>query len=120
MNPMDVGPYSVFPVKLGLQLGYWGASPPPDALEKVIDAEKLGFDAVFTAEAWGSDAFTPLAWYGSHTSPVPLGTSILQPSARTPTPTAHPALTPAPPSGGPPNLPPGAAAPPAATGLCPP
>jgi F420-dependent oxidoreductase-like protein len=80
-------------VKLGLQLGYWGASPPPDALEKVIDAEKLGFDAVFTAEAWGSDAFTPLAWYGSHTSRVRLGTSIVQLSARTPTATAMAALT---------------------------
>ena len=80
-------------MKLGLQLGYWGASPPPDALEKVIDAEKLGFDAVFTAEAWGSDAFTPLAWYGSHTSRIRLGTSIVQLSARTPTATAMAALT---------------------------
>src|SRR5260370_11930403 len=84
MNPMDVGPYSVFPVKLGLQLGYWGASPPPDALEKVIDAEKLGFDAVFTAEAWGSDAFTPLAWYGSPTARGRPGTPHLPPPAPAP------------------------------------
>jgi F420-dependent oxidoreductase-like protein len=80
-------------VKLGLQLGYWGASPPPDALDKVVEAEKLGFDAVFTAEAWGSDAFTPLAWYGSRTSRIRLGTSIVQLSARTPTATAMAALT---------------------------
>jgi F420-dependent oxidoreductase-like protein len=80
-------------VKLGLQLGYWGAAPSPDAQEKVIEAEKLGFDAVFTAEAWGSDAFTPLAWYGSRTSRIRLGTSIVQLSGRTPTATAMAALT---------------------------
>ena len=80
-------------MKLGLQLGYWGASPPPDALDKVVEAERLGFDAVFTAEAWGSDAFTPLAWYGSRTSRIRLGTSIVQLSARTPTATAMAALT---------------------------
>jgi F420-dependent oxidoreductase-like protein len=80
-------------VKLGLQLGYWGAGPPPDALDKVLEAERLGFDAVFTAEAWGSDAFTPLAWLGSHTTRIRLGTSIVQLSARTPTGTAMAALT---------------------------
>jgi F420-dependent oxidoreductase-like protein len=80
-------------MKLGLQLGYWGASPPADALEKLVEAEKLGFDAAFTAEAWGSDAFTPLAWWGSRTSRIRLGTSIVQVSARTPTATAMAALT---------------------------
>jgi F420-dependent oxidoreductase-like protein len=80
-------------MKLGLQLGYWQAQPPKDALEKVLEAEKLGFDIVFTAESWGSDAFSPLAWYGSHTSRIKLGTSIVQISARTPTSTAMHALT---------------------------
>jgi F420-dependent oxidoreductase-like protein len=80
-------------VKLGLQLGYWGAQPPTDALERVLEAERLGYDTVFTAEAWGSDAFGPLAWWGSQTSRVRLGTSIVQISARTPTSCAMHALT---------------------------
>ena len=80
-------------MQLGLTLGYWGASPPPDALERILEAERLGFDAVFTAESWGSDAFGPLAWWGSHTSTIRLGTSIVQMSARAPTTCAMHALT---------------------------
>lgn len=80
-------------MKLGLQLGYWSAQPPADAQAKVIEAERLGFDIVFTAESWGSDAFTPLAWWGAATSRIKLGTSIVQMSARTPTSTAMSALT---------------------------
>jgi F420-dependent oxidoreductase-like protein len=80
-------------VKLALQLGYWGAQPPTDALAKLLEAERLGYDAAFTAEAWGSDAFTPLAWLGSRTSRIKLGTSIVQLSGRTPTATAMAALT---------------------------
>jgi F420-dependent oxidoreductase-like protein len=80
-------------MKLALTLGYWSAQPPAGALEKVKEAERLGFDAVFTAESWGSDAFTPLAWWGSHTERIRLGTSIVQISARTPTSTAMHALT---------------------------
>jgi F420-dependent oxidoreductase-like protein len=80
-------------MKLGLTLGYWGADPPTDALERILEAERLGFDAVFTAESWGSDAFGPLAWWGSQTSTIRLGTSIVQISARTPTSCAMHALT---------------------------
>jgi F420-dependent oxidoreductase-like protein len=80
-------------VKLALTLGYWGAGPPADALPKVLEAERLGFDAVFTAESWGSDAYTPLAWWGSQTSRIKLGTSIVQLSARSPAATAMAALT---------------------------
>jgi F420-dependent oxidoreductase-like protein len=80
-------------MKLGLTLGYWGASPPTDALERILEAERLGFDTVFTAESWGSDAFGPLAWWGSHTSTIRLGTSIVQISARAPTSCAMHALT---------------------------
>src|SRR5687768_14050942 len=80
-------------MKLGLQLGYWGAGPPPNAVELVAAAEESGFDAVFAAEAWGSDAFTPLAWWGSGTSRVRLGTSVVQMSARTPAACAMHALT---------------------------
>jgi F420-dependent oxidoreductase-like protein len=80
-------------VQLGLTLGYWGAQPPTDALAKILEAERLGYDAVFTAESWGSDAFGPLAWWGSQTSRIRLGTSIVQISARTPTSCAMHALT---------------------------
>jgi F420-dependent oxidoreductase-like protein len=80
-------------VKLALTLGYWSAQPPADAIPKVLEAERLGFDAVFTAESWGSDAYTPLAWWGSQTSRIKLGTSIVQLSARTPAATAMAALT---------------------------
>ena len=80
-------------MKLGLQLGYWGAQPPTGVGELVAAAEESGFDAVFTAEAWGSDAFTPLAWWGRETSRLRLGTSIVQLSGRTPTSIAMHALT---------------------------
>jgi len=80
-------------LKLGLQLGYWGAQPPEDLIGTAQEAERLGYDAIFTAEAWGSDAFTPLAWIGAHTSKVRLGTAIAQLSGRTPTATAMAALT---------------------------
>jgi F420-dependent oxidoreductase-like protein len=80
-------------MKLGLQLGYWGAQPPDNHAQLVAAAEDAGFDAVFTAEAWGSDAYTPLAWWGSSTQRVRLGTSVVQLSARTPTACAMAALT---------------------------
>jgi F420-dependent oxidoreductase-like protein len=80
-------------MKLGLQLGYWGAGPPDGTGELVRAAEEAGFDAIFAAEAWGSDAFTPLAWWGRETSRVRLGTSIVQMSGRTPTSIAMHVLT---------------------------
>jgi F420-dependent oxidoreductase-like protein len=80
-------------MKLGLQLGYWGAQPPDNHAELVAAAEDAGFDTVFTAEAWGSDAYTPLAWWGRQTTRMRLGTSVIQLSARTPTACAMAALT---------------------------
>jgi F420-dependent oxidoreductase-like protein len=80
-------------VKLGLQLGYWGAQPPVGVPELLAAAEECGFDSVFTAEAWGSDAFTPLAWWGRETTRLRLGTSIVQMSGRTPTSIAMHTLT---------------------------
>jgi F420-dependent oxidoreductase-like protein len=80
-------------MKLGLQLGYWGAQPPENHAELVAAAEEAGFDTVFTAEAWGSDAYTPLAWWGRETERMRLGTSVIQLSARTPTACAMAALT---------------------------
>ena len=80
-------------MKLGLQLGYWGAQPSEGFVDVAQQAENLGFDSIWTAEAWGSDAFTPLAWIGANTSKIKLGTSVVQLSARTPTATAMAALT---------------------------
>ncbi|WP_206613393.1 LLM class F420-dependent oxidoreductase [Parahaliea mediterranea] len=79
-------------LKLGLQLGYWGAAPPPDFIERAVEAENLGYDSVWTAESWGNDCFTPLAWIGAKTSRIRLGTSVAQLSARTPTACAMAAL----------------------------
>ncbi len=73
-------------LSLGLQLGYWGALAPGNAhVEMAQEAERLGFDSVWTAESWGNDCFTPLAWIGAHTKTIRLGTSVAQLSARTPT-----------------------------------
>jgi len=80
-------------LKLGLQFGYWGAQPHANFVELAQEAERLGYDSVFTAEAWGSDCFTPLAWIGAHTERIRLGTAVCQLSARTPTATAMATLT---------------------------
>jgi F420-dependent oxidoreductase-like protein len=80
-------------MKLGLGMGYWSAGPPPDMLDTVLEAERLGYDSLWTAEAYGSDALTPLAWYGSHTSRIKLGTGICQMPARTPTALGMAAMT---------------------------
>lgn len=80
-------------MKFALQLGYWGAQPPTDHAQLVAAAEDSGFDAMFTAEAWGSDAFTPLAWWGRETTRLRLGVSVAQLSARTPTACAMASLT---------------------------
>ena len=80
-------------MRLGYHTGYWSAGPPPGAQEAVLGAEQLGFDSVWTAEAYGSDALTPLAWWGARTSRIRLGTAIAQISARTPTAAAMAALT---------------------------
>jgi len=80
-------------MKLGLMTGYWGARPPGNLIELAQRAEALGYWGFFTAEAYGSDALTPLAWVGAHTERIKLGTAIVQLSARTPTATAMHALT---------------------------
>jgi F420-dependent oxidoreductase-like protein len=80
-------------MRLGLALGYWGRGPDPRHLELARAAERLGYDSVWTAEAWGSDAFTALTWIAAHTTRIKLGTGIAQMAARTPTATAMHALT---------------------------
>ncbi|MEW9530119.1 LLM class F420-dependent oxidoreductase [Microbispora sp. NPDC049125] len=79
-------------LRLGLNLGYWQRHA-DDATETVLTAERLGYESVWTAEAYGSDAFTPLAWYGARTSRIKLGTSVAQLSARPPVTTAMTAMT---------------------------
>src|SRR3954452_9256012 len=80
-------------MKLGLNTGYWSAGPPAGAEESIAEAERLGFDSMWTAEAYGSDCLTPLAWWGSRTSMLRLGASIIQMSAPTPSATAMAAVT---------------------------
>ena len=81
-------------LKLGLNTGYWASGPPsPAALAAVKEAERLGFDSIWTSEAYGSDALTPLAWWGAQTERVRLGTAIMQMSARRPAAAAMAAMT---------------------------
>lgn len=80
-------------LRYGVMFGYWQAQPHPTFVEVAQAAEGLGFHSAWTAEAWGSDAFSPLTWIGAHTTKLKLGTSIVQISARTPAATAMHALT---------------------------
>lgn len=80
-------------MRIGLHTGYWSAGPPEGMAEAVVEADTLGVDSVWTAEAYGSDALTPLAWWGARTERIRLGTAVAQISARTPTATAMAALT---------------------------
>ncbi len=80
-------------LKLGLAQGYWSAGPNPNFVEMAQEAENLGFDSVWSAEAWGNDAFTPLAWIGAQTEKIKLGTAVVQLSGRTPTSCAMHALS---------------------------
>ena len=80
-------------LRLGLSLGYWAGGPPPGSAEAIQEADRLGFDSVWTAEAYGSDALMPLAWWGAATTQIKLGTAIVQISARTPAATAMAAMT---------------------------
>ena len=79
-------------MRLGLMIGYSGAkfALPIDVVQ---EADRLGYYAVWTAEAYGSDAVTPLAWLGALTTKIHLGTAIMQMPARTPAMTAMTAIT---------------------------
>lgn len=70
-------------MKLGLMLGYSGAEL-NIPIELVKLAERLGYDSVWTAEAYGSDAVTPLAYIAAHTQHIRLGTAVMQLAGRTP------------------------------------
>jgi F420-dependent oxidoreductase-like protein len=81
-------------VQLGVHIGYWGLGlSSEDQLEIVQEAERLGYDSVWTAEAYGSDAATVLGWLAGQTSKIRLGSGIFQMPARSPAMTAMTAAT---------------------------
>lgn len=81
-------------MKLGVHIGYWGLGlTSQDQLEIVQEAERLGYDSVWAAEAYGSDAATVLAWLGGQTSKIKLGSAIFQMPGRSAAMTAMTAAT---------------------------
>src|ERR1035437_6381416 len=70
-------------MRLGLISGYSGAQIGLP-MDTILEAERVGFDSMWTAEAYGSDAVTPLAWMGALTKKIRLGTAIMQMPRRTP------------------------------------
>src|SRR5947209_20597624 len=81
-------------MKLGVYVGYWGLGiGPQDQLKLVQEAERLGYDSVWAAEAYGSDAATVLAWLAAATTRIRLGSAIFQMPARSPAMTAMTAAT---------------------------
>jgi F420-dependent oxidoreductase-like protein len=79
-------------MRLGLNLGYWGANP-EDNVALAVEADRLGFHSVWTAEAYGSDAVTTLTWLAAKTEKINVGTAIMQMTARVPAMTAMTAAT---------------------------
>jgi F420-dependent oxidoreductase-like protein len=81
-------------MKLGVHVGYWGLGMgPAEQLRVVQEAERLGYDSVWTAEAYGSDAATVLAWLAAGTSKIKLGSAIFQMPGRSAAMTAMTAAT---------------------------
>jgi F420-dependent oxidoreductase-like protein len=81
-------------MRLGLMLGYWGLGLTAESqAELVREAEAAGYDSAWTAEAYGSDAATPLAWFAAQTERIRLGAAILQIPGRSPAMTAMTAVT---------------------------
>jgi F420-dependent oxidoreductase-like protein len=81
-------------VRLGVHIGYWGLGlSAAEQLEIVREAERLGFDSVWTAEAYGSDAVTILAWLAGQTERIKLGSAIMQMPGRSAAMTAMTAAT---------------------------
>jgi F420-dependent oxidoreductase-like protein len=80
-------------VRLGLNLGYWGAGNDANNLELAKEADRLGYSVAWAAEAYGSDVPTVLAWVAAHTERMDVGSAILQIPARQPTMAAMTAAT---------------------------
>ncbi len=76
-------------MRLGLNLGYFGVG----STDLVLEAERLGYDSVWAAEAWGYDAVTVLSWLAARTERIALGSAVLQMPARTPAMTAMTSYT---------------------------
>ncbi len=79
-------------MKLGLNIGYFGTAI-ADNFGLIAAAEELGYDSVWTAEAYGTDALTPLAWIAAKTERIKIGSAVFQIPARTPAMTAMTATT---------------------------
>src|SRR6476619_5282320 len=81
-------------MRLGLHVGYWGLGLTADEqLTLVRDAESVGFDSVWAAEAYGSDTATVLAWLAANTEKIKIGSAIFQMPGRSPAMTAMTAAT---------------------------
>ncbi|MDK1473557.1 LLM class F420-dependent oxidoreductase [Streptomyces sp. 549] len=80
-------------MRLGINLGYWGAGMDQDNLAVAREADRLGYAVCWAAEAYGSDAPTVLSWVAAQTERIDVGSAILQIPARTPAMTAMTAAT---------------------------
>jgi len=80
-------------MKLGLNLGYWGAGNDADNIALAQEADRIGYSVVWAAEAYGSDTATVLAWVGALTQNIDIGSAVMQIPARTPAMTAMTAAT---------------------------
>jgi F420-dependent oxidoreductase-like protein len=81
-------------MKLGVHVGYWGLGmSAQDQLQVVQEAERLGYDSVWAAEAYGSDAATVLGWLAAQTTTIKIGSAIFQMPGRSPALTAMTAAT---------------------------
>src|SRR3954470_15268013 len=81
-------------MKLGVHVGYWGLGlTSQDQIDIIREAERLGYDSVWTAEAYGSDAATILGWIAAQTSKIKIGAAIFQMPARSAAMTAMTAAT---------------------------
>ncbi len=80
-------------MKLGVNLGYWGAGNDADNLVLAQEADRLGYSVAWAAEAYGSDAATVLTWIAAQTSSIDVGSAVFQIPGRTPANTAMTAAT---------------------------
>src|ERR1700716_1863121 len=80
-------------MRLGINLGYWGAGMDADNLAVAQEADRLGYSVCWAAEAYGSDAPTVLSWVAAHTEHIDVGSAISQTPARQPAMTAMTAAT---------------------------
>ncbi|GMA84818.1 hypothetical protein GCM10025868_00680 [Angustibacter aerolatus] len=90
---MPTTPVTPGRLRLGLNLGYWGQGGDAENLALAKEADRLGYDSAWAAEAYGSDAVTILTWVAAQTERIDVGSAVLQIPARTPAMTAMTAAT---------------------------